>query len=90
MANYLDGMEGGKHNSDNIEVTNEMKSFTVTLIFDSIKAETPLEAAKLMARWLVEEDESGNAYDMIYDVKDEDTSEEYIVDLSNDEVDPKD
>ena len=67
-----------------------MKSFTVTLIFDSIKAETPLEAAKLMARWLVEEDELGNAYDMIYDVKDEDTSEEYIVDLSNDEVDPKD
>lgn len=89
MANYLDGMEDGKHNSDNIEVTNKMKSFTVTLIFDSIKAETPLEAAKLMARWLVEEDELGNAYDMIYDVKDEDTSAEYIVDLSNDEVDPK-
>lgn len=66
-----------------------MKSFTITLIFDSIKAETPLEAAKLMARWLVEEDEEGNAYNMIYDVKDEDTSEEYIVDLSNDEVDLK-
>ena len=89
MANYLDGMEDGKHNSDNIEVTNKMKSFTITLIFDSIKAETPLEAAKLMARWLVEDDGEGNAYNMIYDVKDEDTSEEYIVDLSNDEVDPK-
>lgn len=89
MANYLDGMEDEKHNSDNIEVTNEMKSFTVTLGFECVHAKTPLDAAKLVAKWLVEEDELGNAYDMIYDVKDEDTSEEYIVDLSNDEVDPK-
>lgn len=72
-----------------METNEEYKSFTVSIEFDCVYAKTPLEAAKLVARWLVEEDESGNAYDMIYDVIDEDTSEEYIVDLSNDEVDPK-
>ncbi len=72
-----------------METNEEYKSFTVSIEFDSVRAKTPLEAAKLVAKWLVEIDEEVNAYDMIYDVKDEDTSAEYIVDLSNDEVDPK-
>jgi hypothetical protein len=72
-----------------MKTNEEYKSFTVSIEFDSVRAKTPLEAAKLMARWLVEDGGGGNAYDMIYDVKDEDTSAEYIVDLSNDEVDPK-
>lgn len=72
-----------------METNEEYKSFTVSIEFDCVHAKTPLEAAKIVAKWLVEDGGNGNAYDMIYDVKDEDTSEEYIVDLSNNEVEPK-
>ena len=85
MANYLDGMEDGKHNSDNIEVTNEMKSFMVSITFECVHAKTPLEAAKIVAKWLVEDDGEGNAFDMVYDVVDEITNEEFIVDLDADD-----
>ena len=87
MANYLDGMEDGKHNSDKIEVTDELKSFTVTLTFDCVHAKTPLQAAKIVAKWLVEDNGEGNAYNMIYDVEDEDTNKKFTVDLDADDED---
>lgn len=85
MANYLDGIEGGKHNSDNIEVSSNKKSFTVSITFDCVDAKNPLEAAKIVAKWLVEDDGQGNAFDMVYDVSDEITNEKFIVDLDADD-----
>lgn len=87
MANYLDGIEGGKHNSDNIEVSSNPKSFTVSVTFECVDAKNPLEAAKIVAKWLVEDDGEGNAYNMIYDVEDEDTNKKFTVDLDADDED---
>jgi hypothetical protein len=80
MATYLDGIDGGKHNSDDIEV--KTKTFTVSLTFDSIVAENPLDAAKTIAGWLLA---NNGANEMIYDVEDEETSDLYTVDLSEEE-----
>lgn len=85
MANYLDGMEDGKHNSDNIETSTKSNSYTVSVTFECVGAKNPLEAAKIVAKWLVEEDEHGNAFDMVYDVHDEITNEKFIVDLDADD-----
>ena len=85
MANYLDGMEGGKHNSDNIETSNKSSSYTVSITFECVGAKNPLEAAKIVAKWLVEDDEHGNAFDMVYEVDDEITNEKFIVDLDADD-----
>lgn len=82
MAKYLDGMEGGKHNSDNTEVSIEAKTFEVTLTFTDIMAKNPLEATKKILKW-IEED----AANMIYDVKNESTSEKFTVDLSENDED---
>lgn len=87
MANYLDGIEGGKHNSDNIEVSSNPKSFTVSVTFECVDAKNPLEAAKIVAKWLVEDDGEGNAYYMTYDVNDEETRRAYTVDLSEEDED---
>lgn len=87
MATYIDGMDGGKHNSDNIETNNFSQTYTVSVTFECVSAENPREAAELVARWLVEEDEFGNAYTMIYAVEDELTNKEYTVDLSEDDED---
>ena len=85
MANYLDGMEGGKHNSDNIETSTKSNSYTVSVTFECIDAKNPLEAAKIVAKWLVGDDRDRNAYDMIYDVSDEETMKAYTVDLSEED-----
>jgi len=82
MANYLDGMEGGKHNSDNTEVSIKAKTFEVTLTFTDIMAKNPLEATKKILKW-IEED----AANMIYDVKNELTGKKFTVDLSEDDED---
>jgi hypothetical protein len=81
MANYLDGMNGGKHNSDNIEVSTK-KSYSVSLTFTDIMAKNPLEATKKILKW-IEED----ANTMIYDVIDEETNDKFTVDLSEDDED---
>jgi hypothetical protein len=80
MANILDGMEGGKHNSDNIEVTTP--TFEVVLRFTDIDAKNPLEATKKILNWLSEADA------MIYEVENEITHEKWMVDLSEDAVLP--
>lgn len=85
MANYLDGMEGGKHNSDNTETSNKSSSYTVSVTFECVGAKNPLEAAKIVAKWLVEDDGQGNAFDMVYEVDDEITNEKFIVDLDADD-----
>ena len=76
MANYLDGMEGGKHNSDNTETSTKSNSYTVSITFECVGAKNPLEAAKIVAKWLFEDDEH-----MVYEVNDEITNEKFIVDL---------
>lgn len=81
MANYLDGMNGGKHNSDNIEVSTK-KSYSVSLTFTDIMAKNPLEATKKILKWIEE-----NANTMIYDVIDEETNDKFTVDLSEDDED---
>lgn len=85
MANYLDGMEGGKHNSDNIETSTKSNSYTVSITFECIGAKNPLEAAKIVAKWLVEDDGQGNAFEMVYEVNDEITNEKFTVDLDADD-----
>ena len=82
MATYLDGMGGGKHNSDDTEVSIQPKTFEVTLTFTDIQAKNPLEATKKILKW-IEEDASN----MIYDVKNELTGEKFTVDLSENDED---
>ena len=84
MATYLDGMDGGKHNSDGVEVKPNVKTFSVSLNFTDIVAENPLEAAKIICGWLLEDN---GAEDMIYDVTDENTNESFSVDLGEDDED---
>jgi len=80
MASYIDGMEGGKHNSDDAECSPKIKTYTVSVTFEDMSAKNPKDAALKAAQWLVENED---AYMMIYDVIDEDTNEKYIVDLSD-------
>lgn len=82
MATYLDGMDGGKHNSDNTEVSIEPKTFDVSVRFTDIQAKNPLEAAKKIAQWLAED-----SNEIVYDIVDEQTKKAYTVDLSCDDED---
>ena len=82
MATYLDGMEGGKHNSDNTETSIPVKTFTVSVTFTDMVAKNPLAAAKKAWKWL--QDDGGT---MIYDVTDEDTNQKFTVDLSENDED---
>ena len=79
MASYIDGMEGGKHNSDDSECSPKIKTYTVSVTFEDMSAKNPKDAALKAAQWLVENED---AYMMIYDVIDEQTNEKYTVDLS--------
>lgn len=60
-----------------------MKSFTVTVGFEGIDTENPLEAAQKAAQWLTE-DEGANH--MVFKVKDQETKQVFYVDLFNNEV----
>ena len=82
MATILDGMEGGKHNSDNTETTITPPSYKVTLVFEGLSPKTPLEAAKLIAKWCKEDADT-----FCYDVENEVTNEKFTVDLSEDDED---
>jgi len=79
MATYLDGMDGGKHDSDNIEVSSRgTKTYEVILRFNDIVAKNPLEATKKILKWIQED-----ADNMIYEVNNEDNANEsFTVDLS--------
>jgi hypothetical protein len=79
MANYLDGMDGGKHNSDNTEHEDNLQTYSISLTFTDIQADNPLEAVKKILDWL----EDANT--MIYDVEDELTGNKFTVDLSEDD-----
>lgn len=81
MANYLDGMDGGKHSSDNTETSISPKSFKVSLTFDGITGKNPLEVAKTIAKWC----EDANTF--TYDVVNEETGEAFTVDLSEEDED---
>ena len=82
MANYLDGISGGKHSSDEVEVKDTLTTFTVTLTFDCVVGKTPLEAAKTVSTWLLE-----SANEMVYDVTNEENNEAFTVDLSETDAD---
>lgn len=58
-------------------------TFTVTVGFEGIDAENPLDAAKKAAQWLTE-DEGANH--MVFKVKDEETKQGFFVNLFNNEV----
>jgi len=53
--------------------------FTVSVTFECMTAKDPLDAAKKAAKWLL--DDCGAEF-MIYDVVNEETKEEFTVDLS--------
>jgi len=80
MANYLDGMEGGKHNSDNCEATpSKMK--TKRVVFEiEVEAETNIEAAKEVQDWLAD----GTKYQFY--VQDVEDNTIVSVDLAEDET----
>jgi hypothetical protein len=88
MSNYLDGIEGGKHNSDNTETSISPKTFSVSISFTDMVAKNPLDAAKKACKWLIG-NPTGYSVDgadtMIYDVEDETTGEKFSVDLSEDD-----
>jgi hypothetical protein len=81
MSNYMDGMDGGKHNSDNTEHVDNTQTYSVSLTFTDIDAKNPLEATKKILKWLSEADA------MVYDVTNELTQEKFTVDLSEDDAD---
>jgi hypothetical protein len=82
MSNYLDGIDGGKHNSNNVETSITPKTFEVSLTFTDISAKNPLEATKKILEWIKDDAEY-----MIYDVKDEINGSKYTVDLSEKDED---
>ena len=59
-----------------------MKNFTVSITFESINSNNPLEVAKHIAKWL-----KADADKMIFDVIDEQTNESFNVDLSESDAD---
>ena len=59
------------------------KTFTVTVGFEGIDTDNPLEAAQKAAQWLTE-DEGANH--MVFKVIDEETKEVYFVDLFNNQI----
>jgi hypothetical protein len=81
MATYLDGMDGGKHSSDNTETSISPKTFKVSLTFDGITGKNPLEVAKKIAKWC----EDANTF--TYDVVNEETGEAFTVDLLEEDED---
>lgn len=72
MANILDGMTCGKHNSDNTETEVPIKTFTVSVKFTDMVANNVMEAARKACEWLKEDAES-----LIYEVTNETTLEKY-------------
>ena len=68
--------------SDNTEVSIEPKTFDVSVRFTDIQAKNPLEAAKKIAQWLIED-----SNEVVYDVIDEQTKKAFTVDLSCDDED---
>jgi hypothetical protein len=84
MANYLDGIEGGKHNSDSTVTTIEKPTFSVSLEFTDMIASNPLDAAKKACEWLLKNEDARN---MIYVVTNELTGDKFTVDLSEDDDD---
>ena len=80
MSNYMDGMDGGKHNSDNTEHIEN--SFTINISFDFVNGTNPLDVAKEVSEWLKD-----GAENMIYDVTNDTTGEKFTVDLSEDDAD---
>ena len=81
MANYLDGMEGGKHNSDDcIATPSKMK--TKRVVFEiEVEAETNVEAAKTVQEWLQED----TCQNWQFYVQDAETKEVVSIDLDEDE-----
>jgi hypothetical protein len=82
MATILDGMNGGKHNSDNVEHTDDKPTFEIVLRFTDIDEKNPLDAVKKILEWIKDD-----ASTMIYEVKNEITNEKWTVDLSEDDED---
>lgn len=61
------------------------KSYTVTLGgFNFIKGDSPLEAAKSIAKFLCDDDCPNS---LVYDVVDEQTGEKFTVDLAEEDED---
>lgn len=79
MANYIDGTEGGKHNSDNIESSSVPTTYEVVLRFTDIQADSPSKAVEKIVEWIKD-----GVDEMVFDVIDEVTKKEYVVDLADD------
>ena len=77
MAIYGDG----KHDSEQTE--NKSRYYDVSIDgFEFLKAKNPLEAAKKLRKWIMED--NGN---VIYTVYDHETNEKFTVDLAEDDED---
>ena len=57
-------------------------TFTVSVTFDNVDAKNPLEAAKMIAKWLKDDADT-----MIYDIENELSNDKHTVDLSEDDDD---
>jgi hypothetical protein len=57
------------------------KSFTVVL--SGLLSDSPLDAAKKIAQWLLDD---GGANSMVYEVEDEQTGEKFTVDLEDEDA----
>lgn len=84
MANYLDGMDGGKHDSTQTETKTKTNSFTIKLVFEDIVSKNPLTATQKIVKWIKDDVDS-----MIFEVTNELTGEIFTVDLSEDNDDMK-
>lgn len=81
MAIYGDD----KHNV-NEEHIDSTPTFTVKLEFTDIEAKNPLEAVKKILSWIENEDGTGGADTFAYDVINEETLEEFTVDMSEEDA----
>ena len=84
MAIYGDN----KHNVE-MEHVDTTATFTVKLEFTDIDAKNPLEAVKKVLRWIENHDGLGGADTFCYDVTNEETKEEFIVDMSQEDDEDK-
>ena len=69
------------NNSDRLELSQE--TYTVSLTFEGIESDNPLEAVKKIIGWINEN--QGN--DLVYDVLCETINKKYTVDMSENEED---
>ena len=76
------GFYGDEKNNENMEHVDNKPTFTVTLTFECVDAKNPLDATKKVVEWVKD-----GIDEMTFDVINEETKENFTVDLSENDDD---